>query len=153
MLDVVAKSVLHGLYVLTARGQGGAANGMAVAWVSQVSLNPVQIMVAVDPSRYTHELIESAGFFGLSAIGAGHVELIRRFGFSSGRETDKLSGVASFEAPNGSPVLSDAAAYVECKVVARHTAGDHTLFIGEPVAAKILDEEQETEAFRWSDFF
>jgi flavin reductase (DIM6/NTAB) family NADH-FMN oxidoreductase RutF len=43
--------------------------------------------------------------------------------------------------PSGAPpVLCEALAYLECRVVSRHAAGDHDLILGRVVAGQLLSE-------------
>jgi flavin reductase (DIM6/NTAB) family NADH-FMN oxidoreductase RutF len=151
MQKVVARALLHGVYVLTSR-DSERVNGMTAAWVSQVSFRPLLLSVAVAPERFTHELIDRSGYFAVNTLGQGQAALARAFGFRSGRKVDKFEGVGHHPAANGSPVLEEAVAYVECRVVDRLTAGDHTLFIGEVVEGAVLKDE-EPLPFRWGDFF
>jgi flavin reductase (DIM6/NTAB) family NADH-FMN oxidoreductase RutF len=148
---IVAEALLHGVYVLTSR-DSERANGMTAAWASQVSFSPLLIAVSVAPERFTHEVIERSGYFALNALHQGQIELARAFGFRSGRKVNKLEGVAHHPAANGSPVLDEAASYVECRVVDRVAAGDHTLFIGEAVDGALLTGLG-TMPFRWGDYF
>jgi flavin reductase (DIM6/NTAB) family NADH-FMN oxidoreductase RutF len=151
MQKVVARALLHGVYILTSR-DSERSNGMTAAWISQVSFRPLLVSAAVAPERYTHELIERSGYFAINALYEGQAELARNFGFRSGRKVDKFQNVAHHPAANGSPVLDEAAAYLECRVMDRVTVGDHTLFIGEVVDGALL-KDRETLPFRWGDFF
>lgn len=152
MQKTAAKALLHGVYIVTAK-HGDKRNGMTAAWVSQVSFRPLLVMVSVAPERYTHELIDRSGHFALNTLAEGQKELARSFGFRTGRKADKLEGVRCASAPNGSPLLEEALAWLECKVVDKVSAGDHTLFIGEVVAGDVLRTDLEPLPFRWGDFF
>ncbi|KJU84237.1 flavin reductase domain-containing protein FMN-binding protein, partial [Candidatus Magnetobacterium bavaricum] len=79
--------------------------------------------------------------------------IAKHYGFKSGRDADKFANVGYFNAPNGSPVLNNAMAYVECKMVSIFKAGDHELFVGEAVAAKMLNSDKKPLPFRWDDYF
>jgi len=151
MQKVAAQALLHGVYIITAR-DGERINGMTAAWVSQVSFRPLLVMVSIAPERYTFELIDRSGYFAVNALHVNQIEIARGFGFRSGRKADKFEGVAHQAAPNGSPILSEANAWLECRVVDRHRAGDHTLFIGEVVAGEVL-KDKDILPFRWGDYF
>jgi flavin reductase (DIM6/NTAB) family NADH-FMN oxidoreductase RutF len=151
MQKVVAQTVLHGVYILTA-AEGERRNGMTAAWVCQVSFRPLIVAVSVAPERYTFDLIDKSGYFALCALKAGQEKDAKHFGFVSGRKGDKFEGYKISAAANGSPVLEDSVAYLECKVVERVLAGDHTLFLGEVVDGKVL-QGGEPLPFRWSDYF
>ena len=84
---------------------------------------------------------------------SGQTELARRFGFQSGRKIDKFAGLDTLAAASGAPVLPQAYAYLDLKLVHTFAAGDHTLFVGEVVEAKILHPESQPLIFKKSDFF
>ncbi|MBF0606129.1 MAG: flavin reductase family protein [Candidatus Magnetobacterium sp. LHC-1] len=152
MQDVIAKGVLLGCYVVTVKGKD-AINGMTASWVSQVSFEPKMLMVSIAPERYTNELIRESGYFAVNVLSEEQIELAKHYGFKSGRDADKLANAGYFDAPNGSPVLNSAMAYIECKTVSIFKAGDHELFVGEVVAAKMLKPDKQPLTFRWDDYF
>ncbi|MFZ5448139.1 MAG: flavin reductase family protein [Thermodesulfobacteriota bacterium] len=152
MQEVAFTALVHGVYVVTTR-VGEKVNGMTAAWVSQVSLNPLLVMVAIAPARYSHILIKEAGVFAINVLTAEQTELAKRFGFKSGRKIDKFAGLDWIPASSGSPVLPQAYAYLDLKLLHTYTAGDHTLFVGEVVEAKILHPESHPLVFNKKDFF
>ncbi len=152
MQELLSKAIPTGVYIITVRS-GERINGMTAAWVTQVSFKPKLVVVSIAPARYTHSLIQEAGFFCINTLSKDHVELAKRFGFVSGRKEDKFKGINYTNALKGSPILEGASAYVECEVVSSVDAGDHTLFIGQVVDAAILKEDAEPLIFKWKDFF
>jgi len=152
MQDVAFEALIHGVYVVTTRA-GEKINGMTAAWVSQVSLKPLLVMVSIAPARYTHTLILESGSFAINVLSSDQAELAKRFGFKSGRNTDKFAGLETFPAPSGAPILPQAYAYLDLKLAHTFAAGDHTLFVGEIVEAKILHPERRPLIFKKSDFF
>ena len=152
MQNVISKCISHGTYVVTARADD-KINGMTAAWISQVSLRPLLLMVSIAPVRFTHGLIEKARRFALNVLPEDRQDLARHFGFKSGRNTNKFENLAYFEGENGAPILKDAMAYVECDVVSSFSAGDHTIFVGEVSTAKLVQENAEPLIFRWEDYF
>lgn len=145
-------ALVHGVYVVTTRA-GEKTNGMTAAWVSQVSLKPLLVMVAIAPSRYTHALITESGTFCLNVLTSEQAELGKRFGFKSGRQVDKFAGLDCLTAGSGAPILPQAYAYLDLQLVHTFAAGDHTLFVGEVLAAKILHPQSHPLIFNKSDFF
>jgi flavin reductase (DIM6/NTAB) family NADH-FMN oxidoreductase RutF len=81
------------------------------------------------------------------------VELGKRFGYKSGRKVDKFAGLEYFTATTGAPILPQAYAYLDLKLAQTFPAGDHTLFVGEVVDAKILHPQAQPLVFKKSDFF
>ncbi len=142
----------QGVFVITAKA-GDKKNGMTAAWVSQVSFRPRLLSVSIAPQRYTYQLIKDSGFFAINVLGEGQVDLAKHFGFKSGREVDKFAEVEHFLAQKGSPILKEAIAYFECKLVSICEAGDHALFLGEIVDHQVLREGVSPLIFRWEDYF
>ena len=68
----------YGIYVLTSFYKE-TINGMIASWVSQVSYDPLLIMVAVHPNRYSHHLIDNSGCFALHVLAADQSNLLGRF--------------------------------------------------------------------------
>jgi flavin reductase (DIM6/NTAB) family NADH-FMN oxidoreductase RutF len=152
MQEMAFTSLVHGVYVVTTRA-GEKINGMTAAWVSQVSLNPLMIMVSIAPPRYTHTLIQESGSFAVNVLTCDQVELAKRFGYKSGRKIDKFAGLETLPAPSGAPILPQAYAYFDLKLVHTFPAGDHSLFVGQVEDAKILHPESSPLIFKKSDFF
>src|SRR6185437_2801682 len=59
------------------------------------------------------------------------------FGISSGRQFDKLQGVAAHTGVTGAPILSDAIAWLDCRVESQLDSGDRTLYLAEVLAANV----------------
>ena len=119
-----------GIYVLTTR-DGATRHGMSSSWVTQVSGTPPLLMAAVDAGHASHVLIEGTGRFALNVVGDGARHLEDHFYSAAARHPDNLATIACEESPAGLPYLRDALASLECRVVARHPAGDHSLFLAE----------------------
>ncbi|MBN2254126.1 MAG: flavin reductase [Deltaproteobacteria bacterium] len=135
MKKAVMKNMAHltyGLYVLTTRFKE-AINGMIASWVSQVSYDPPLLMVAVHPSRYSHDLLLKSGYFALHILAREQKDLLGRFkGPDAG---EKFASIAWEDGVTGCPILADCIGCVECRIVHSMAPGNHTLFIGEVVNA------------------
>ncbi|MFA5110656.1 MAG: flavin reductase family protein [Desulfobaccales bacterium] len=152
MQEVAFTALVHGVYVVTTR-LDDKVNGMTASWASQVSLHPLMVMVSIAPARYSHSLIKESGVFAINVLTSDHVDLAKRFGYKSGRSVDKFAGLNWTTALTGAPILPQAYAYLDLKLVHSFTAGDHTLFVGEAVAAKILHPNSQPLIFKKTDFF
>jgi flavin reductase (DIM6/NTAB) family NADH-FMN oxidoreductase RutF len=137
-LQAVGK-MTYGIYVLTTFYEK-EINGMIASWVSQVSYEPPLIMVAVHPNRYSHHLIEQSGCFALHILARKQSDFLSRFKGSDPKA--KFSSIQWIRGKTGCPVLNACIAYVECNVINKYTPGNHTLFLGEVVAAEAFAEEQ-----------
>ncbi len=152
MQEVAFTALVHGVYVVTTR-LDDLVNGMTASWVSQVSLNPLLVMVSIAHARYSHRLIKDSGFFAVNVLASTQADLGKRFGYKSGRQVDKFAFLEWTTAVTGAPILPQAYAYLDAKLVDTFPAGDHTLFVGEVVDAKILHPLAHPLVFKKSDFF
>jgi flavin reductase (DIM6/NTAB) family NADH-FMN oxidoreductase RutF len=122
---------------------GGKKNAMAAAWHSAISFKPPLYGVAVAPKRYTYQLIVKAGEFGINFVPFEAAELIASVGGSGGSETDKFRKFNIAEdkpLKTKVPILRDAYAAYECKLVDNKTYGDHAWMVGEIVAVHFTDD-------------
>ena len=127
----------NGLYVVTA-SHGGVAGGFTAAWITQVSFAPLLVGVSINPGNATWRLVENSGCFVVNVLAVGQLEVARRFGTSSGRDVDKLAGVAVRSTASGI-VLTDSVAWLECQVEQAHPAGDHVVVIARATAGDLLN--------------
>ncbi len=128
----------HGVYVLGTR-RGRQSNAMAASWVMQTSERPPCVAVAIRNDRYTHDIVAESETFALSVLRDDQVNVATHFGEMSGEHDDKLRGVPYGLTPTGSPYLLDCLAYLDCRMMDRARAGDHTVFVGEVTAGETLD--------------
>ena len=128
-------SMTYGIYVLTSFHKE-TINGMIASWVSQVSYDPLLVMVAVHPNRYSHNLIDKSGCFALHALADDQSNLLDRFKGPDPKA--KFSSVQWQRGQTGCPILEECLAVFECQVAAKYTPGNHTLFLGEVLEAKVL---------------
>ena len=122
------------LAAVTCQWQGRANAQIAVA-ISAASIVPAQprVLAQIYKENYSHGLILESRAFALNFLGPGQLPLIRQFGFVSGRDTDKLAGIGYEAKATGSPVLTDSAGYLDCRVVNAMDGGDMTCFLADVV--------------------
>ncbi len=124
-----------GVTVVAAR-HGPLLAGMTVNAVASISIDPPLMMASIARRAETHGAIIGSHAFALSVLAADQQELAECF--AQPTTADKLKrfcDAAWHEAETGSPILEDALAYFDCRLTARHDGGDHTVFLGEIVAA------------------
>jgi flavin reductase (DIM6/NTAB) family NADH-FMN oxidoreductase RutF len=130
--------------LITTRSSHGD-NVMAAEWTFNLSYDPLLVGVAVNPHHVTHAAIEESKEFGVNMAARGQFPLTSFAGGFSRREADKLSSSSFATRPGvaiGASMLEGSLAQLECKLVAAHRVGDHTLFVGQVVAGK-GDESRE----------
>lgn len=116
---------------------GDKMDALACAWHMALSFDPPLFAVAISPKRYSYKLLRKSGEFTVNFLTFDNIGTIAAVGRTSGKETDKFSTYRIKTSPSSSiktPVLKDAYAAYECRVVRRYKTGDHTLFVGEVLA-------------------
>lgn len=133
--------IVGSLCILTAK-QGDISSAMLASWVSQASFNPPGLTIAVAKDRAVESLTHSGNQFVLNVLKEGHhIGMMKHFlkPFAPGQ--NRFEGVATEEAENGSPILSEALAYLECSVKNRIECGDHWLVYATVNNGKLLDND------------
>ena len=129
----------YGLYVLTAK-ENGFDNGCIINTVSQVTVSPNRITVAVNKANKTHDMITATGEFNVSILSTSATfDIFKAFGFRSGKDFDKFSAV-EYSVKDFMPVVNDACGYIVCQVINKMETTTHTVFLGEVVGAELLGE-------------
>jgi len=134
----------YGLYALITR-DGEKENACIINSVMQVTSDPVQLVVGVNKSNYSHDLVMKTGVMNIATLTEdAPFSLFQDFGFCSGHDVEnKLEGYAPIYSANGLRYLVDYAnAYLSCKVTETKDMGTHTLFTVEVVDAEVLNEHE-----------
>jgi flavin reductase (DIM6/NTAB) family NADH-FMN oxidoreductase RutF len=138
-IPMALRYLTHGVYVLGTR-RGRQWNAMTASWVMQTSERPPCVAVAVRSDRYSHDIVLESETFALSVLRDDQVDVAAHFADTSGEYHDKLQGIPYGLTPGGSPYLLDCLAYLDCRMIDRARAGDHTVVVGEVTASDTLDE-------------
>lgn len=124
-LDKALGRLSGGLYILTAK-KGEAASAMLASWVSQASVEPLGITIAVAKDRAIESFLHVGDRFILNVLEEGNYQhLMKHFLKRFGPGADRFEGIKTYPAANGSPILGDALAYLECEVISRMECSDH----------------------------
>ncbi|HBY97952.1 MAG: flavin reductase family protein [Ardenticatenaceae bacterium] len=125
-----------GVTIVTTR-QGSIVHGMTVNAFCSVSLDPMLVLVSVAKTLRSHFLIEASGSFAVNILAMEQMGWAERFAGRIPDVEDRFAGLPYTDAITGSPVLSGAIAWVDCRLWATYNGGDHTLFVGEVVDGAI----------------
>ena len=125
-----------GVTIITACDGSGDDHGMTATAFSSVSLVPPLVLVCVDQTTTMHRILERATHVAVNFLAADQEELSRRFGSGEPQrggiaEEVRFDGVGYTRGVTGAPLLTDALAHLECRIHARHPAGDHTIIVAE----------------------
>ena len=141
MIDINALfTISYGLYIVSA-GDKNKASGFISNTIFQVTAEPPRFAACCNKDNYTAELIRETGSFSVSVLHKDcPADIIGRFGYKSGRNTNKMEGLTLRYGQTGTPiVLNEALAYFECKVIQTIDVGSHLLFIADILLAESTD--------------
>ena len=124
-----------GLAVLTVQGHTGPL-GATVGSLVSLSLDPPLVGLSLGLHAPLHEPVRDVGSFALSVLGHGQEAVAQRFGSGGLPPLAAWHEIETREGVTGAPLLAEAAGWLECRLAAEHEAGDHTVFVGEVVAAE-----------------
>ena len=126
-----------GVSVVTAVADG-LDHAMTASALASVSLDPPLVLVCVAHRARFHEAISVAGEWGVSVLPASGSGTAAWFATRGRPLETQLEGFAHFRGPNtGAALLADAIATVECRTWATYDGGDHTIVVGELLAADV----------------
>jgi flavorubredoxin/flavin reductase (DIM6/NTAB) family NADH-FMN oxidoreductase RutF len=128
-LDVNMEKALgrisSGLYIVTAK-KGEISGAMMASWVAQASFQPLGFTIAVAKDRAIDNLLQIGDRFVLNVLEEGNYQdLKKHFLKRLLPGADRFAGVKTQTANNGSPILTDALAYMECQVFSSIECSDH----------------------------
>ena len=118
-----------GVAVITTRTPDGKPVGLTCNSFSSVSLEPPLVLFSLRKASSLLGTFIEADSFAINILSQSQDQLSGRF--ASSKIADKFEGVAWHPGPLGTPLIDDCLASFECRVHARHEAGDHDIFIGE----------------------
>ncbi len=115
-------------------------NGFTLSWVTQASFKPPLIVIASKADTKSHAMLKTSQVFAVSFLEAGQKDLAEKFFQPQRRVGNKFGDVEFYLGETGCPIISASLGYVECKVTGSLEQGDHSVFLGEVIAAGIHRE-------------
>lgn len=112
--------------VLSARDATGRDRGMTVSAFSSVSLSPPLVLACIDHEASIHATLMTEEWIGVSILAEDQEASSRRF---ADPDADRFDDLEIQRGKHGTALLIGAAAHLECRIVARHEAGDHTIVV------------------------
>ena len=134
-------NISYGLYILSAKTE--KANGCVINALSQVTSTPNRIMIAINKSNFTTSQILKTKKFNVSILNEeANFDLIKRFGFASGKGTDKFEDFNGYKtAENGIPYITEGTnSYISAEVVEVRDLGTHYEFLADVTKEVSLNE-------------
>ena len=140
-LDKALGRISGGLYIITA-ARGDVKSAMLASWVTQASFKPLGLTIAVAKDRAIESLMQVGDRFVLNVLEEGNYQgLMKHFLKRFPPGADRFAGVKTQPAENGSPILTDALAYIECRVASRMELSDHWVVYATVDAGRVSKSE------------
>jgi flavin reductase (DIM6/NTAB) family NADH-FMN oxidoreductase RutF len=132
--DVISNLITAVSIISTQRGD--ERFGVTASSVTSLSLSPASILVCLNQRLAIADVISETGVFAVNILGEEHGHLATQF---SQNHEDKFRGTNLTTGDLGNPVLSDALAHLECRLVERKDFASHAIFIAQIESASYRD--------------
>jgi len=134
--------ISYGLYIISSKNEE-KINGQIANTVFQITSEPATIAVSINKQNLTNEYIRASKFLTVSILSqSAPMTLIGKFGFKSGRESNKFEDTKYKLSQNGVPVIEEATVgFLEGEVIQEVDMGSHTIFIARVIDADITSDE------------
>jgi len=127
-----------GVTIATVLDAAGAPHGLTVSSFTSVSLEPPLILICLGADVTNIQLFRKATHFGINVLDETQEAISERF---ASKGQDRFDGLAWRPGATGVPLLPGSLAAIECAVHRRIPMGDHDIFVGEMVHARVRQGE------------
>jgi flavin reductase (DIM6/NTAB) family NADH-FMN oxidoreductase RutF len=141
--NAIVGNLEYPMFIVTARA-GDERLGCLIGFATQTSIDPPRMAICLSRKNRTHRRGRDCAALAVHCVPADAPELAELFGGETGDEVDKFTRCEWQDGPEGLPILERCERWFVGRVVDRLDAGDHELFLLEPVAASAAREEDFT---------
>jgi len=136
-------NISYGLYVITSN-DGKRDNGMISNTVMQITNKPAKVVIGINKANYSHDVIKETGIMNVNCLSMdAPFAVFEKFGFQSGRDTDKFAGETVTRSENGLIVLDQYVnAVLSLKVENYIDMDSHGMFICSVTEEKVLSDKE-----------
>ena len=131
----------YGLYVVSRSCEGKYSACIANTFV-QVTSEPARVCITLNKNNYTTSLIENSCVYNVGVLLDDiDMDVIRRFGFQSGKDVNKFDGIDyEVDCQNIKQITEGIAASFSVKVISMTDVGTHIMFVGDVIDCKVINE-------------
>ncbi len=127
------RKFITGVTIVTASDDDGRPRGLALNAFSSVTVSPAMVLVCVNKTSSTHDVLFSARTFAVNLLANDQVHVAKRF---ASKSDDKFSGLDWHSSEYGSPIIDGSCAHLEAEISMRVRTSTHTVFFGRVLTAK-----------------
>jgi len=133
--DAMSRYAGHVQLVTTALG--AERRGVTITAACSVSDDPATVLICLNNSNEKNEIFFKSGIFALNTLSADHQSLADAFSGKTQLTVDERFAAGKFETlATGAPVLADALAAFDCRVIEIKQATTHNIIFGEVMAIR-----------------
>ena len=109
---------------------GKTDHGMTVNAFASVSLDPPLVLLCCDKKAESYEFLKQSKVFAVNILSDGQKQISVNFSKHELKPI-RFQNLKIRREVTGAAVIQDATAFIDCRVVAIHNAGDHEIFVGQ----------------------
>ncbi len=130
----------QGVTVVTTVTEDGPV-GLTVSSFTSVSLEPPLVLISIAKSSGLYGLFRGARAYAINFLADDQKSVSDRF---AGRTRGKhgFDGIRFSKGSTGSPVIPGSRAVLECRAWQDYEGGDHSILVGEVVAARTINSKK-----------
>ena len=113
--------------------------GITVNAFCSVSLDPPLVLICIEKKSKVHDALIESGFFAANILSADQMDISSCFASNTGQRFEQFCGQTTLTAITGAPILQNTLGYVDCRIVAAHPGGDHTIIVGQVEAGDAVE--------------
>jgi Kef-type K+ transport system membrane component KefB/flavin reductase (DIM6/NTAB) family NADH-FMN oxidoreductase RutF len=132
-----------GVTVITS-GAGDRADGTTVNSFTSVSLSPPLVLFCLHKESRLRPVIDELGTFVVNFLARPQERIAWAF---AGKQTAVMQDVPHRLSEGGLPILTDALAFLGCRVVNEMDGGDHSIYLGHVEELDVLQRTREPLIF------
>jgi len=136
-----------GVTIVTTR-RGDELHGMTATAFASVSLEPLLVLVCVEKTAESHDILKESGVFAVNILSDEQESLSRQFADKSEGVIHRLESIPHRSGSTGAPIIEGCLAYLECRIVTIYEGGDHSIFLGQVEEARVLRDGRPLIFFR-----
>jgi flavin reductase (DIM6/NTAB) family NADH-FMN oxidoreductase RutF len=115
---------------------GDLKYALTVGSLVSLSLEPALVGVSIGHASQSHSPLRQAGRFAVSLL-AGDQDGVAQHFARSVPPIALWEGIKLRESDLPEPLIAGAVGWLECRVIAEHETGDHTVFVGEVLSIEL----------------
>ena len=125
---------LTGITIITT-SHGGKLCGFTANSFTSVSLSPMLVSFCLNKESGSFDAFKATKHFSINILAEDQAEISRHFAKSGDNKFSEVNYEIS--SITGTPLISEAASFIECEKYNEFECGDHFIFIGKAIVTKV----------------